>query len=60
MVLNFDGLVCLLLEDGHISKKDRLNQLDSPIKDSIEERQQVLAEIEELEHKKRLAKEIIS
>ncbi|RCH96358.1 hypothetical protein CU097_014399 [Rhizopus azygosporus] len=49
-----------LLEDKYVTKKVRLNELDSRIKEIMEERQSILVEIEDFEKKKRLTKEIIS
>ncbi|KAK4521321.1 uncharacterized protein ATC70_011936 [Mucor velutinosus] len=49
-----------LLENEHATKKARLNELDSRIKELMEKRQSILLGIEDFEKKKRLAKEIIS
>ncbi|KAG1141348.1 hypothetical protein G6F37_006932 [Rhizopus arrhizus] len=48
-----------LLEDECVIKKARLNELDSQVKEIMEERQAILVELEDVEKKKRLAKEII-
>ncbi|KAI7899133.1 uncharacterized protein BX663DRAFT_554328 [Cokeromyces recurvatus] len=49
-----------LLEDEYVTKKARLNELGSRIKEIMEERQGILVEIEDFEKKKKLTKEIIS
>ncbi|KAG0763499.1 hypothetical protein G6F57_000791 [Rhizopus arrhizus] len=48
-----------LLEDECVTKRARLDELDSQVKKIMEERQSILVELEDVEKKKRLAKEII-
>ncbi|KAG1384539.1 hypothetical protein G6F61_000338 [Rhizopus arrhizus] len=48
-----------LLEDECVIKKARLNELDSQVKKIMEERESILVELEDVQKKIRLAKEII-
>ena len=49
-----------ILEDELVTKKARLDELDSQMKEIMEERKRMLVEIQDVEKKKRLVKEIIS
>ena len=48
-----------LLEDECVTKRARLDELDSQVKKIMEERESILVELEDVQKKIRLAKEII-